>query len=227
MKFRVKRETLEETLKRIKNKNMNNPRGPMEEAVIKILKEEFNDIVDVQKLNSVIDSKIGDVKSYLENHLHNIRKELKESSSLNSSTREIKVELIRPGESTIKEELGPQHQEFPTLLKMMSIKQNVYIYGPTGSGKSQAAIIAGERVMKIPVYVQAVYPQAPTSLLMGYNTASGSYCEGIAYKPYCEGGILLIDELDNAALFVEDPRNRIGCVAFGGNPFVPVVVRVG
>src|SRR5437773_4908481 len=117
MKFQVKRETLEETLKRIKNKNMNNPRGPMEEAVIKILKEEFNDIVDVQKLNSVIDSKIGDVKSYLEDHLHNIRKEL--SSSTSSNTREIKVELIRPGELTIKEELGPQHQEFPTLLKMM------------------------------------------------------------------------------------------------------------
>src|SRR5262249_54056683 len=38
---------------------------------------------------------------------------------------------------------------------------------------------------------------------------------------------IVVDDLDDAALAVQDPGGGVGRVAFGGDPLVPVVIRIG
>ena len=37
---------------------------------------------------------------------------------------------------------------------------------------------------------------------------------------------IIVDDARDALLVIEDPRSKIGCVAFGGNSLVPVMVRI-
>ena len=71
--------------------------------------------------------------------------------------------------------------------------QNVYLYGPAGSGKTQVAMtIANE--LGLPFYftncVMSKYD------LIGQPDASGKYHPSPFYKAFTEGGLFLLDEFD-------------------------------
>jgi energy-coupling factor transporter ATP-binding protein EcfA2 len=86
------------------------------------------------------------------------------------------------------------HQE--KLIAHLEINNQVYIHGPTGSGKSHAVKLAAGTLKK-PFYKKLVGNQTTETSILGYMDATGRYVEGIAYKPFIEGGVLLIDEIDN------------------------------
>lgn len=106
----------------------------------------------------------------------------------------VKRTELNGGQET-KNDLGPQHERFPELLKLLQINVPVYIWGPTGSGKTTAAETAA-KAMDLPFYRKVVSPQTSEGQIFGFHNGTG-YIEGIAYKPYKDGGVLLIDEIDN------------------------------
>lgn len=84
----------------------------------------------------------------------------------------------------------------PQLLKNADLKQNVYIYGPAGSGKTTAAKQVAE-ALGLQFGSICLTAGASETWLFGRQTANG-FIEGQFSKLYKEGGVFLADELDAA-----------------------------
>jgi hypothetical protein len=89
-----------------------------------------------------------------------------------------------------------QHKQFETVLNLMVNRQNIWLRGPAGSGKSTLPRNAA-KAMKLPFYEISVCAQTPESKLLGYMDATGNYVSTLFHKAYSEGGVFLLDEIDN------------------------------
>ncbi|MCS6904156.1 MAG: AAA family ATPase [Bacteroidia bacterium] len=112
-----------------------------------------------------------------------------------------------------------QHYQFPTLLKMLCARLNVYLVGPAGSGKTYAAQ-ACAKALNIPFYFTGAI--ASEFKLTGFIDAHGRIVSTEFRKAYEEGGLFLFDEIDasfpqavlafNAALandYMDFPDKRV------------------
>lgn len=89
-----------------------------------------------------------------------------------------------------------QHKLQEQILTICKLRLPVYAHGPTGCGKTyMMKLIAKE--LNLPFYKKLVGAQMTEASLLGYNDAHGKYNEGICFKPYTEGGLLVLDEIDN------------------------------
>lgn len=90
---------------------------------------------------------------------------------------------------------GLQHKDFPTLLKVLQAKQNAYLVGPAGSGKTKAAQQASE-VLSVPFY----FTGAITSeyKLTGFRAATGKVVRTAFREAFEHGGLFLFDEIDGS-----------------------------
>lgn len=91
---------------------------------------------------------------------------------------------------------GRQHNKLSQVLRYVQIRQSLYLYGPAGTGKTQLAETAAQAV-NLPFYPISVCGQTTKSDLLGYTTANGSYIETIFRTAYENGGVFLLDEIDN------------------------------
>lgn len=91
---------------------------------------------------------------------------------------------------------GRQHNKLSQVLRYVQIRQSLYLYGPAGTGKTQLAETAALAV-NLPFYPISVCGQTTKSDLLGYTTANGSYIETIFRTAYENGGVFLLDEIDN------------------------------
>jgi len=104
------------------------------------------------------------------------------------------VEIVKPDGST--KIIGLQHETFPKLLKYASTGCNVYMVGPAGSGKSRAGLEVA-KALDLPFYAESVSQQTPVSKLMGYMDANGNYVSTSFRRAVENGGVFLLDEIDN------------------------------
>lgn len=118
-----------------------------------------------------------------------------------------------------KVDLGAVHKSFPSLLKSLEQKSNVYICGPAGSGKTTAAQKCAE-ALNVPFYFTGAI--ASEYKLTGFIDAQGKIVSTDFRKAYENGGLFLFDEIDasfpqavlafNAALandFMDFPDKRV------------------
>lgn len=89
-----------------------------------------------------------------------------------------------------------KHNKHDFIKSLCSLRLPVYIHGPTGCGKTFGFKIIAEE-LGLPFYKKIVGAMMTESSLLGYANAEGRYVEGIVYKPYTEGGLLVLDEIDN------------------------------
>ncbi|MDQ3213711.1 MAG: AAA family ATPase [Acidobacteriota bacterium] len=106
-----------------------------------------------------------------------------------------RVEIVLPTSDT--RNMGRQHTMFPLLVKFLGLRLNVYLKGPAGSGKTTAVEKAAE-ALGLPFYCQSMGPQTSPANLLGYMDANGHYVPGLLFKPFTEGGVVGIDEIDNS-----------------------------
>lgn len=109
------------------------------------------------------------------------------------------VELKQPGEAVARD-LGVQHKQFPLLLKAINARQsnghhlNIWLTGPTGSGKTTSAKNAAEALGMRFGFCGAM----DTSFqLLGYKDATGKVVETEFRDFYLNGGVYLLDEVDS------------------------------
>lgn len=94
--------------------------------------------------------------------------------------------------TTTEEILDPK---FNFILNLVARGENVYLYGPAGSGKNTiCAQIA--KALKLDFYYQNTL--VTKFDISGYKNAQGEFEETPAYKAMKNGGLLMLDELDNS-----------------------------
>ena len=133
------------------------------------------------------------------------------------SNKPIEISINLENEKKI--DLGLQHFQFPSLVKMASTGLNIFLVGPAGSGKTTAAKNIAEAFGIDFHFTGAI---ASEFKLTGFKNAHGDYVSTEFRKAYEHGGLFLFDEIDasypqavlacNAALsndYMDFPDQRI------------------
>ena len=93
---------------------------------------------------------------------------------------------------------GVVHEEFDKLLTAVSFGLAVYLYGPPATGKSHAAESVAEALGLPLVGILACSPDMMPSAVRGFVDAGGTYQRTAFRDAYENGGVFVIDEIDNA-----------------------------
>lgn len=115
-----------------------------------------------------------------------------------------KIDAMRPKVTEIvlpnrpKVELkGVQHEQFPKVLKALSKGLHLFLVGPAGTGKTTLAENAS-KALSMPFSAQSFNAQSSKADLVGFMTANGNYVGTEFRKRFQDGGVYLMDEIDNA-----------------------------
>lgn len=119
---------------------------------------------------------------------------IKDTLTVQSNEVIHKVEVKRVDGSTVQLD-GVQNPKFDMVLTLLANGENVYLYGPAGSGKN----VMCEQLAKalgIPFYYQNTIMTKFD--VTGYKNANGEYEPTEFYKAWTGGGLFMPDEIDNA-----------------------------
>lgn len=92
--------------------------------------------------------------------------------------------------------VGHQHEKFPLLLDCIANRLLVWLVGPAGTGKTTMAANAAH-ALDLDFFPYSCHPEMSSFDLVGYNDANGQYVPGLLYEPFANGGVVLLDEIDN------------------------------
>lgn len=106
--------------------------------------------------------------------------------------RSVRVELKDSKTNNVKD-LGIQHKQFPILLKAVMSRVNIWLAGPSASGKTTAAQNVSKALDLKFHYTGAV---SDPYALLGYNDANGRYIRTSFREAWEHGGVFLWDEVD-------------------------------
>lgn len=101
-----------------------------------------------------------------------------------------------PALQQIVSETGARHRNTPLIMAALKANVPAWIHGDAGSGKTTAAFKAAH-ALGLQFRFISVCPTTTKSELLGYMDATGTY-RGTAFREIFEnGGVFLIDEIDN------------------------------
>jgi energy-coupling factor transporter ATP-binding protein EcfA2 len=81
------------------------------------------------------------------------------------------------------------------VLKLISTKEPVFLYGPAGSGKTSLAVKSAD-ILELPHYSISVNEQTTKTDFLGYFDAHSKLVMTNFRKAYEHGGVFIIDEID-------------------------------
>ena len=90
-----------------------------------------------------------------------------------------------------------QHYQLKPLIEVMGSGEPAMIIGPTGSGKTRVTHAVKQALGCKHYAIRQVNKQTATHDLIGFNNATGSYVPGVFTKIIQDGGLAVIDEIDN------------------------------
>ena len=124
--------------------------------------------------------------------VESLKKQLDEAK--NAGTGSIINVVVDNKKTTTKTEqvLDPN---FENILHLVAAHENVYLYGPAGSGKNTIAEQTAEALGVEFYYQNTLVTKFDVS---GYKNAQGEYEETPFYKAWKNGGLFFADELDNS-----------------------------
>lgn len=91
---------------------------------------------------------------------------------------------------------GAAHPKLQEIIKVLSNRMPVFLVGEAGSGKTHMVEQAAQG-LKLPFYCMSVCGQTTASSLLGYMNATGQYVRTLFREAYENGGVFLLDEIDN------------------------------
>lgn len=125
---------------------------------------------------------------------------------------------IRKWDGTVKELGGLRHKQLGLVIKAATARTssgfpvNCYWWGAPAAGKTHMGGSLAE-ALGLPYYPIPLGPTSTEGKLLGYkNLATGAFVEGLLYKPFKNGGVTLLDEVD-----VADPSVLVGCNSLMSN----------
>ena len=149
--------------------------------------------LDAGAVKAIVDSVIEDSNFVTEDVINLLNDHLIELRDLVTNRKQ---EIIVTTPDLKKIEVGMQHEIFPKLLTLLSMKKHVFLVGPSGSGKTHIAHGLA-KALDIPYRYMLVGPETSKSDFFGFRSmANGEYQGTDFYDAYVNGGLILIDELD-------------------------------
>lgn len=107
--------------------------------------------------------------------------------------RQARVIEIKQLNNVIKP-IGVQHKAFEELLMHAMARENVWIYGPRGTGKSVAAKAVAD-ALGLVYYMLGALETA--FQVLGYNDANGKYITTLFRECWEKGGLIAFEEIDS------------------------------
>ncbi len=126
------------------------------------------------------------------------------------------IELKRP-ELTETVKLGVQHKNFPHLLAMAHARENIWVYGPAGTGKSTAGEMLALALFNSAAKFYTNGKMENQFEVLGYRNAAGVYQTTQFRQAYEGGGVYMADEIDGSMPSAVLALN--GALANGHCPF--------
>lgn len=124
-----------------------------------------------------------------------------------------RIEITHPNSEEVKD-MGIQHKQFATLLKVIGSRLNVWLAGPAGSGKT-TAVHNVATALDLPFRFCGA--QSNEYGLLGFISANGQVVRTQFREAYEHGGVFLFDEVDAsspAALLAFNAALANGVCAF-------------
>lgn len=124
--------------------------------------------------------------------VESLKKQLDEAK--NAGTGSI-INVVVDGKKTTTKTEQVLDPNFANILKLVAVHENVYLYGPAGSGKNTIAEQIADALGVDFYYQNTLVTKFDIS---GYKNAQGEYEETPFYKAWKNGGLFFADELDNS-----------------------------
>lgn len=121
-----------------------------------------------------------------------LKKQLEEAK--NAGTGSV-INVVVDGKKTTTKTEQVLDPNFENILHLVAAHENVYLYGPAGSGKNTIAEQIAEALGVEFYYQNTLVTKFDVS---GYKNAQGEYEETPFYKAWKNGGLFFADELDNS-----------------------------
>ena len=121
-----------------------------------------------------------------------LKKQLDEAK--NAGTGSV-INVVVDGKKTTTKTESILDPNFENILHLVAAHENVYLYGPAGSGKNTIAEQIAEALGVEFYYQNTLVTKFDVS---GYKNAQGEYEETPFYKAWKNGGLFFADELDNS-----------------------------
>ena len=124
--------------------------------------------------------------------VESLKKQIEEAK--NAGTGSV-INVVVDGKKTTTKTEQVLDPNFANILKLVAARENVYLYGPAGSGKNTIAEQIAEALGVEFYYQNTLVTKFDVS---GYKNAQGEYEETAFYKAWKNGGLFFSDELDNS-----------------------------
>lgn len=147
----------------------------------------FNSIIE----NGMIQG-YNQAKSEFEPIINNLKAKL---AAANEGGKGTNITITIDGKTTKTNTPKMLDNQFGDILELVANHENVYLYGPAGSGKN---VLCEElaKALNVPFYYQnTILTKFDIS---GYKNAGGEFEETEFYKAWTNGGLFMLDEVDNS-----------------------------
>ena len=124
--------------------------------------------------------------------VESLKKQLEEAK--NAGTGSV-INVVVDGKKTTTKTEQVLDPNFENILHLVAAHENVYLYGPAGSGKNTIAEQIAEALGVEFYYQNTLVTKFDIS---GYKNAQGEFEETPFYKAWKNGGLFFADELDNS-----------------------------
>lgn len=124
--------------------------------------------------------------------IENLKKQIEEAKKVGTGSV---INVVVDGKKTTTKTDSVLDPNFENILKLVAAHENVYLYGPAGSGKNTIAEQIAEALGVEFYYQNTLVTKFDVS---GYKNAQGEYEETPFYKAWKNGGLFFADELDNS-----------------------------
>lgn len=124
--------------------------------------------------------------------IDSLKKQIEEAKKVGTGSV---INVVVDGKKTTTKSDSVLDPNFENILKLVAAHENVYLYGPAGSGKNTIAEQIAEALGVEFYYQNTLVTRFDVS---GYKNAQGEYEGTPFYKAWKNGGLFFADELDNS-----------------------------
>lgn len=153
-------------------------------------------VVELEQEKAALLKKVSEVVKNAEEGIAKANKRAEEARG------QIVEVQIKEGKNTVRKVEGVFHAKFKRILSLAKRRKNIFIYGPTGCGKTHVCQQVAE-ALNLPFYFVSCTSGMSESTLGGRllptgNSGKFEYTISEFVKAYENGGVFLLDEMDAA-----------------------------